>query len=76
MGLDGGNRRALGALVPLLAPAAGHAGERLTADGCGHRQEIVAPLVLLGLALTSWALRPSNRVLGAALTKAELEASR
>jgi hypothetical protein len=35
----------------------------------GHRQEIVAPVVLLGLALTSWALRPPSRVLGVELTK-------
>lgn len=32
---------------------------------CGHRQDIAVPVVLLGLALTSWALRPLNRVLGA-----------
>jgi hypothetical protein len=31
LGLGGGHRRALGALVLLLAPPAGHAGERLTA---------------------------------------------
>ena len=31
VGLGGGHRRALGALVFLLAPRAGHAGERLTA---------------------------------------------
>src|SRR6266436_914162 len=31
VGLCGGHRRALGALVLLLAPPAGHAGERLTA---------------------------------------------
>jgi len=31
VGLGGGHRRALGALVLLLAPPAGHAGERLTA---------------------------------------------
>jgi hypothetical protein len=37
----------------------------------GHRQEIVAPVVLLGLALTSWALRPPSRVVGAELTKNE-----
>jgi hypothetical protein len=31
---------------------------------CGHRSDVVAPLVLLGLALASWALRPPGRVLG------------
>jgi hypothetical protein len=31
VGLGGGHRRALGALVLPLAPPAGHAGERLTA---------------------------------------------
>jgi hypothetical protein len=31
VGLGGGHRRAVGALVFLLAPPAGHAGERLTA---------------------------------------------
>ena len=31
VGLGGGHRRALGALVLLLAPRGGHAGERLTA---------------------------------------------
>src|SRR5881409_3593687 len=31
VGLGGGHRRALGALVLLLAPPAGHAGERLSA---------------------------------------------
>ena len=31
VGLGGGHQRALGALVLLLAPPAGHAGERLTA---------------------------------------------
>ena len=34
----------------------------------GHRQEVIAPLVLLGVALASWALRPPNRVLGTAST--------
>lgn len=34
---------------------------------CGHRQDIVAPVVLLGFALASWALRPPNRVLGAVM---------
>jgi hypothetical protein len=32
---------------------------------CGHRQEILAPVVLAGVALTSWAFRPPSRVLGA-----------
>jgi len=31
LSVGGGHRRALGALVLLLAPSAGHAGERLTA---------------------------------------------
>jgi DoxX-like family len=31
----------------------------------GHRSDLVAPLVLLGLALASWAFRPSSRILGA-----------
>ncbi|MGH7868505.1 MAG: DoxX family protein [Candidatus Dormibacteraceae bacterium] len=35
---------------------------------CGHRSEVVAPLILLGLALASWALRPASRILGATLT--------
>ena len=32
---------------------------------CGHRQDILVPVVLAGVALTSWALRPPSRVLGA-----------
>jgi hypothetical protein len=32
---------------------------------CGHRQEILVPVVLAGVALTSWASRPPSRVLGA-----------
>ena len=32
---------------------------------CGHRDELIAPLSLLGLAIASWALRPPNRTLGA-----------
>lgn len=36
---------------------------------CGHRQDIAVPVVLLALALTSWALRPPNRVLGAELKR-------
>lgn len=31
---------------------------------CGHRSDLVPPLVLLGLALASWALRPPHRILG------------
>jgi len=34
----------------------------------GHRQEVIPPFVLLGLALASWALRPANRVLGSEIT--------
>lgn len=30
----------------------------------GQPKDIIAPLVLLALALSSWALRPPNRVLG------------
>ena len=37
---------------------------------CGHWQDVIAPVVLLGLALTSWALRPPSRVLGSRLTRA------
>jgi uncharacterized membrane protein YphA (DoxX/SURF4 family) len=33
----------------------------------GESKDIIAPLVLLGLALASWALRPANRILGGAL---------
>lgn len=32
---------------------------------CGHRQEILVPSVLTGLALTSWVFRPPGRVLRA-----------
>ena len=31
----------------------------------GHGSDIIAPLVLLGLALASWTLRPPGRTLGA-----------
>ncbi len=31
----------------------------------GRPNDVIAPVVLLGLALASWALRPPNRVLGA-----------
>jgi uncharacterized membrane protein YphA (DoxX/SURF4 family) len=31
---------------------------------CGHRDELIAPLALLGLAIASWALRPPSRTLG------------
>jgi len=34
----------------------------------GHRSEVIAPLVLTGLALTSWGLRPPTRILGGSLT--------
>ena len=34
----------------------------------GQAKDIIAPVVLLGVALLSWALRPPNRVLGAAPT--------
>jgi len=34
----------------------------------GQPNDIIAPLVLLVLALSSWALRPPNRILGGALT--------
>ena len=42
MGLGGGHRRPLGALLLLLAPPAGHAGERLTArpSGAGPAAEM------------------------------------
>jgi uncharacterized membrane protein YphA (DoxX/SURF4 family) len=33
---------------------------------CRHGSDIIAPLILLGLALTSWALRPPSRTMGAA----------
>ena len=33
----------------------------------GRSSDIIAPLVLLGLALSSWALRPPSRMLGAVL---------
>jgi hypothetical protein len=32
---------------------------------CGHGSDFAAPVVLLGLALASWARRPPNRILGA-----------
>ncbi len=34
----------------------------------GQPKDIIAPLVLLALALFSWALRPPHRILGGALT--------
>lgn len=37
---------------------------------CGHTQELTAPIILLGLALASWALRPAHRILGAHLFSA------
>ena len=30
----------------------------------GHGGDVIAPLILLGLALSSWALRPPGRILG------------
>jgi uncharacterized membrane protein YphA (DoxX/SURF4 family) len=37
----------------------------------GHRSDLIGPLVLLGLALASWALRPQSRVLGTLFPKGE-----
>jgi len=34
----------------------------------GQPQDIIAPVILLGIAFASWALRPPNRILGGALT--------
>ncbi len=34
----------------------------------GQAKDIIAPLVLLGLAVASWVLRPPNRILGTTLT--------
>lgn len=34
----------------------------------GHRRDLVDPLVLLALALASWALRPPSRILGGAVS--------
>ena len=34
----------------------------------GQSQDIIAPVILLVLALASWALRPPNRILGCALS--------
>ena len=31
---------------------------------CGHAADVLAPAIMLGLALASWALRPPDRVLG------------
>jgi hypothetical protein len=50
-----------GIVFELSAAAASHAFR-------GQRSELIAPLVLLGLALASWALRPANRVLGSEIT--------
>jgi uncharacterized membrane protein YphA (DoxX/SURF4 family) len=47
-----------GIVFELSGAAASHAAR-------GHRSDLVAPLVLLGLALVSWALRPSSRKLAA-----------
>jgi uncharacterized membrane protein YphA (DoxX/SURF4 family) len=49
-----------GVVFELSAAAVSHA-------VCGHRSEITAPVVLAGLALASWALRPPSRILGATL---------
>jgi len=46
-----------GLVFELSAAAASHAIRRQNGD-------IAAPLILLGLAIASWALRPSGRVLG------------
>src|SRR5262249_48939377 len=46
-----------GIVFELSAAAASHAVH-------GHAVDIIAPAVLLGLALSSWALRPPNRILG------------
>ena len=34
---------------------------------CGHWGDLIAPLSLLSLAIASWALRPSSRILGASI---------
>lgn len=47
-----------GIVFELSAAVASHA-------FCGQRSELFAPIVLLGLALASWALRPADRILGA-----------
>lgn len=52
-----------GIVFELSAAAVSHA-------VCGHRPEVVAPLVLVGLALVLWALRPPSRILGVSLTNA------
>jgi uncharacterized membrane protein YphA (DoxX/SURF4 family) len=43
------------------------AGAAVSQAVCGHRSELVVPLVLLGVALASWGLRPPNRILGGTL---------
>ena len=40
-------------------------GAAVSLAACGHWRELITPLVLLGLALASWGLRPPNRILGA-----------
>jgi hypothetical protein len=52
VGLGGGHRRALGALVLLLAPPAGHAGERLTA----HHRLFGSTLSAAKIGRGSWGL--------------------
>jgi DoxX-like protein len=46
-----------GIVFDLSAAVASHA-------FCGHKQELIAPVILLSLALASWALRPQSRILG------------
>jgi uncharacterized membrane protein YphA (DoxX/SURF4 family) len=46
-----------GIVFELLGAAASHA-------ACGHWEDLIAPLVLLCLAMASWALRPPSRTLG------------
>ena len=41
------------------------AGAAMSHAACGRKGDLIAPLALLGLALSSWALRPASRVLGA-----------
>ena len=43
----------------------------LLQDFFGRRQGPISPAFLLGVALTSWALRPPSRILGGALSNAE-----
>lgn len=50
-----------GIVFELSGAAASHA-------ACGQWSNLVSPLVLLGLALVSWALRPAARTLGAGVS--------